>query len=104
MIVYNTTFHVDGGIDAPFLAWVRSQYIPQAIQHGAVSQPRLTRVMVEAEGEGSSYSLQFEVASVADLQLWYEECGSQLSDQLATRFGAKVVGFTTLLEQLEITL
>ena len=101
MIIFNTTYHVDSGLEDNFIAWLKENYIPVALRRGELSQPQLCRVMTTEECEGSSLSLQFHVKDVETLSRWYDEAGVELSEALVARFGDKVVGFNTLLEVID---
>lgn len=102
MIVYNTTFHADDAFRQQFLDWVKSEFVPRALSSGTLSEPRLTKVLVTGDDNGSSYSLQFRAGSLDDLSRWYEEVGNDLMESLTKKFGNAVAGFSTLLEEVEL--
>lgn len=97
MLIYNTTYQVDGDICDNFLIWLKEFYIPEAEKHGALKAPRLCRVLSHRE-EGSSYTLQWEVESSSLLHRWHLEQGVPLTEELMKVFGDKVIGFPTLME------
>ncbi|MDH6535751.1 DUF4286 family protein [Parabacteroides sp. 52] len=101
MIVYNTTFHIDKEILEDCLFFLKKEYIPQASLSGFLHTPCLRRVIQAEEGEGESYSVQFHVKNVDTLQYWLEQEGNLLHKKLIARFGSKVVGFTTLLDEID---
>lgn len=100
MLIYNTTFQVDGDISEHFLIWLKESYIPETEKHGALKAPRLCRVLSHRD-EGSSYSLQWEVESSSLLHRWHLEQGVPLNEELVKMFGNKVIGFPTLMEVIE---
>ena len=100
MLIYNTTFQVDDGIQEHFLIWIKESYIPQVESHGALKTPRICRVLSHRE-EGSSYSLQWEVESSSLLHRWHMEQGVKLNEELTKIFANKVIGFPTLMEVIE---
>lgn len=102
MIVYNTTFHIEKEIEEVCLAYLKEKYIPEASASGFLHTPRLMRVMNTAEEEGVSYSLQFHVKNIETLSYWLEREGREMQQLLANRFGQKLVGFATLLEEMEL--
>ena len=74
MIVYNTTFHIEKDI---------------------------LDVMQAEEGEGISFSVQFHVKNVDTLNFWLQNEGNNLHRALVARFGHKIAGFSTLLEEID---
>ena len=100
MIVYNTTFSVSGDAVEEFIEWIRSTYVPQAMQGGRVSAPQLMRIMAQQEG-GVGYALQLQAPSLGELQRWYQSTGKQLMADLTAHFG-RIAGFSTMMEQIEI--
>ena len=101
MIIYNTTYHVDCTVSGDFLDWMRERYVPQAVASGIVSSPRLMRLMGHNEG-GVCFALQLEAPTLRDLQQWNAQVGKPLHEELTQRFGDKVAGFTTFMENVEL--
>lgn len=102
MIVYNTTFHIEKEILAECLDYLKADYIPRASVGGFLHRPCLRRVMQTADNEGESYSVQFHVKNVDTLNYWLQGEGGAMHKELVARFGSKVVGFTTLLEEIDL--
>ena len=73
MIIYNTTYNSDNSVAVAFIKWLRTRFIPQAIQSGDLKEPRLAHLMVENDGKSNSFSLQFPVENVDTLEKWYKE-------------------------------
>ena len=103
MIIYNTTYHVADEREREFIDWLRSHYIPRAIESGELTMPQLTLVMSNEPGKhGNSYSLQFHAPSVEALEIWYRKTGIRLVEEIESTFSQHVVGFSTLMQKLEI--
>lgn len=103
MLVYNITFHVEGEMQADFLRFLKEEYVPQATQRGFVHSPLLHRVLPHAEEEeGCSYAVQFRVKNADRLNFWIEQEGRVLARRVVERYGSKVVGFTTVLEEIDL--
>ena len=103
MIIYNITFHIEKDILPDCLNFLKSTYIPLATQSGFMHSPRMHRVLPHVdEEEGNSYAIQFRVKNVDTLNYWIEQEGLRLSHELVRRFGSKVIGFTTVLEEVEL--
>ena len=102
MFIYNTTFHIDRECYNDLVAWLRDVYIPVTVRHGALSEPRLARIIVDEKEKGENVALQFFVARLEDLSRWYSAHGDALSQELRDKFGRRVVGFSTIMEHIEV--
>ena len=103
MIIYNTTFHIAFGILEEGVEFLKNEYIPSAIKNGILTHPRLCKIIHAGTDEGESFSVQFQVENIDALNRWMEKEGNMLHHALSTRFKEKIVGFSTLLEEIEIT-
>ena len=101
MIICNTTYHVDCSVSGEFLDWLRDVYLPRALEGDMVRAPRLLRMMGHNDG-GVCFALQLQATKLSELQRWNQAVGKQLHQQLIERFGTKVVGFTTFMENIDI--
>ncbi|MDR1201475.1 MAG: DUF4286 family protein [Tannerellaceae bacterium] len=101
MIVYNTTFHIDNDILDDALSYLAKIYIPKVTAGGFLHQPSLRRILQTNEDTGESYAVQFHVKNIDTLNYWLEKEGNIIHQALIDRFGNKVVGFTTLLEEID---
>ncbi|MEG1186354.1 MAG: DUF4286 family protein [Bacteroidales bacterium] len=102
MIIFNTTYHVDDRVLDDFIKYLRNEFVPNAVQDKEMRNPRLTRVMTQEPQEGSSLALQFEIAELDKLDDWYDQIGDALNEDMVAKFGAQVVGFSTLMEMIEL--
>lgn len=101
MLIYNTTYNVEEGLEDNFLIWLKECYLPIAEQQGSLHSPRITRILSHREEGTLCYSLQFEVESSGLLHQWHLQHGAKLNDELIKIFKDKVVGFPTLMEVIE---
>ncbi len=97
MLVFNTTYHVEGGQEKYFLIWMQEYYLPEVEKTGVLHSPRIARILSHRE-EGSCYSVQFEVEDSAGLHRWHTVQGVKLNEEMTKLFKDKVVGFPTLME------
>ena len=102
MFIYNTTFHCEKECQQEFITWLRTEYIPVAAQHKDVFEPRLAHILGQSEDEGISISLQFLTPSLNSLSTWYKECGDAIIKKLEKKFEKRVVGFSTIMQQIEL--
>lgn len=102
MIIYNTTYHVDDMVYEKYIDYIKNTYIIKALSGGFLLDPRFARIHPQHEENGKSYSLQFKVKNIDALNYWFSKEGQQLQEELTNIFGDKVLGFATILEEIEI--
>ncbi|MDO5570528.1 MAG: DUF4286 family protein [Bacteroidales bacterium] len=101
MIIFNTTFSVDNASIEEFIDFVKQIYVVKAIETGELTRPRLVKILTE-NAESSSIALQFEVKEPEHLDNWYDSTGDSLNEILVNQFGDKVLGFSTIMEEVEL--
>lgn len=102
MVTINTTFHVDEEIKHDFIDYMRSTYIAEAITDKQLISARLFRIHAQKDEGGISYSVQFAFDNLDDLDKWDKKKGLNLNKGLINKFGDKVAGFSTLLEEINL--
>ena len=58
-------------------------------------------VMGHNEG-GACFALQLQAATLGELQRWNQAVGKVLHEKLTEKFGNKVAGFTTFMENIDL--
>lgn len=84
------------------LQFFREVYIPRAIESGLLSSPAMSKIHPQHGETGVTYAIQFKAESIEILNLWAEQTGEALSKELVSKFGDKVAGFPTLLEEVAL--
>jgi hypothetical protein len=56
MIIYNLTINVDESIYDEWLIWIK-EHIPKVLPTGKFTEAKLTKVLVEEEMGGTTYSV-----------------------------------------------
>lgn len=97
MIIYNVTINVEKSIHDEWLEWMNKEHIPQMIQTGKFTQALMTKVLVEEEMGGTTYSVQYGCPSKEHLQAYYEQDAERLRGE-SKRFEGGFVAFRTELE------
>lgn len=97
MIIYNVTINIDESIHDDWLNWMQQKHIPDMLATGKFSKALMTRVMVEEEMGGITYSIQYTTDSKQTLQRYYAEDAAQLRGD-SKPFEGKFVAFRTELE------
>ena len=84
MLIYNTTFHVEGENNlSPFLTYMRDVYVPAAIRDGLLQNPRFVRLLTEVGDNLFGYALMCEVEA-----------------NFHQQFGEKVLMFSTSMKDV----
>lgn len=102
MIVYNTTFNIENDILTECVEYLKKIYIPRAMASGFLQTPYLRRILQDESEDTTSYSVQFHVKNPETLMYWMESEGRTLQEELVNSFGTKIVGFSTLLEEINL--
>lgn len=100
MIIYNVTINVDESIHEEWLEWIK-EHIPQVLSTGRFQEAKLTRVLVDEEMGGITYSVQYRAHSREDLDHYYKHHAEVLRQDGITRFGDKTLAFRTELEVID---
>ncbi len=101
MLIYNTTFHLHQDVEENFLIWLKEVHIPEVEKEDVLRNPRICKILSHAEPGESTYALQWEVDSPAELHRWQMSQGSFAKDQVQKIFNEKVLGFETLMRIVE---
>jgi len=97
MIIYNVTINIDEDIHHNWLNWMQKEHIPQMLSTGKFSKALMTKVLVEEDMGGYTYSIQYTTESKEMLQRYYNEDAEILRSQ-SKPFEGKFVAFRTELE------
>lgn len=101
MLVFNTTYTLPNEDARNFVIWIHQVYIPRATHSEVLTCPRLLRILSHKDQDTECFSLQFNVESSALLHKWYSEVGKALSDEMLKMFEDRIVGFSTIMEEIE---
>ncbi len=100
MLIYNTTYLVADKQYGPWTKWIREEHIPFMIGCG-FTKPQIAKVLTaDSEQEGTSITVQFHIPDLYQLSIWDEAHAEELLSDMADRFGADVLAFSTVLEIL----
>lgn len=83
-----------------FVIWVSESMLPKVEEDGALSKPRLLRILSHHDQDTECMSLQFEVEDNAALHKWYVRQGASLAEEMKTLFSGRIVGFGTIMEEV----
>lgn len=97
MHIYNVTINVEETIHENWLQWMKTKHIPDMLATGKFTKALMTRVLVEEEMGGITYSVQYTTKDRATLLAYYKEDAERLRGD-AKQFEGKFVAFRTELE------
>ena len=100
MIIYNVTINVDESIHDEWLSWIK-EHIPQVLATGKFSEAKLTKVLVEEDKGGVTYSIQYRAHSREALDNYYRDHAERLRQKGSARFADKMLAFRTELEVID---
>jgi hypothetical protein len=100
MIIYNVTINVEQSIHDDWLKWIK-EHIPQVLATGKFYEAKLTKVLVEEELGGTTYSVQYRAKSRETLDSYYAEDAEKLRQDGLAKFADKMLAFRTELEIID---
>ena len=100
MIIYNVTVNIDASIHDQWLSWIK-EHIPQVLATGLFTEAKLTKVLVEEEMGGTTYSVQYRAPSREALDQYYNEHAERLRKEGMQLFADKMLAFRTELEVVD---
>ncbi len=98
--IYNVTVNVDDSIHDEWLTWIK-EHIPQVLATGKFEKATLTKVLVDEEMGGQTYSIQYRSYSREALDAYYKEDADRLRQDGLKRFADKSLAFRTELQVLD---
>jgi predicted solute-binding protein len=98
MIIYNVTVNIEESIQQEWLAWMQEIHIPEVMNTGMFVSAKMSRVLVEEQMGGITYSIQYSCKSKAKLDEYQVKFAPQLQREYTKKYQGKFVAFRTLLE------
>lgn len=95
MYIYNVTINIEETIHDEWLLWMQKKHIPEMLSIGKFSKALMTRVVVEEEMGGITYSVQYTTDSKETLEKYYKEDADNMRKEGAQLFSGKFVAFRT---------
>ena len=98
MYIYNVTTNIEASVHDEWLQWMQESHIPAVLATGKFLNAKMSKVLVEEEMGGLTYSVQFTTVDKETLRKYYSEDANRLRDGALKRFRNKFVSFRTELE------
>jgi hypothetical protein len=100
MIIYNVTINIDESAYNDWLIWIK-EHIPKVLATGKFTEAKLTKVLVEEDMGGQTYSIQYRAHNREALDAYYKEDANKLQQEGLKRFADKMLAFRTELEVID---
>ena len=97
MYIYNVTINVQEEIHDEWLTWMKNEHIPDMLKTEKFSKALMTKVLVNEEMGGITYSVQYTADSKELLERYKAENATELRAKTKP-FEGKFVAFRTELE------
>jgi hypothetical protein len=97
MLLYNVTLIIDDSVADAWLTWMLADHVPKVMSTGKFVSNRLLKV-VDSPNEGVTYCAQYVAENMGDYVDYQENYGPAMQQDLAGKFGEKIVAFRTLME------
>ncbi|MEN8764531.1 MAG: DUF4286 family protein [Wenyingzhuangia sp.] len=99
MYIYNVTTNVADAIYQNWLVWMKEDYIPQMLATKKFASAKITRVMIQEEMGGKTFSVQYSIKDKETFKAFYVEDASRMNAIMQSKFeNGLVVSFQTELE------
>jgi hypothetical protein len=98
MIVYNVTINIDADVHTEWLAWMLETHIPEVLATGLFIESRISRMLIEEEGNGITYSIQYTLDSMDKMKEYEELHAPRLRADVQARYDGKFGAFRTMME------
>lgn len=100
MYIYNVTTNIAEDVHDRWVEWMKTEHIPEMLETGKFSKALMTRVMVNEEMGGITYSVQYTTTNKEMLQRYFDENAAVLRSRTKP-FEGKLVAFRTEMEVVE---
>ena len=97
MYIYNVTINIENSPHDNWIEWMKTTHIPAMLDTQKFSKALMTKVQIEEEMGGTTYSIQYHTDSKETLEKYYAEDAPKLRSQ-GKQFEGKFVAFRTELE------
>lgn len=98
MIIYNVTVNIDAEVHDEWLKWMLEKHIPDVLATGLFIESRMSRMLIEEEGDGITYSIQYTLESMEKMKEYEEHYAPRLRDEHQVKYEGKFGAFRTMME------
>tara|TARA_B100000900_G_C20580606_1_gene717355 strand:- start:205 stop:516 length:312 start_codon:yes stop_codon:yes gene_type:complete len=98
MIIYNVTVNIEESVEQEWLNWMKETHIPEVMKTELFESAKMSKVLVEEQMGGKTYSIQYSCTSHAKLDQYQAKYAKKLQQEHTEKYQGKFVSFRTLLE------
>ena len=100
MIIYSVTINIEDSAHDEWLIWIK-EHIPKVLATGKFDGATFSKVLIEEEMGGQTYSIQYRSYSREALDKYYQEDADGLRQEGLKKFADKMLAFRTELEVVD---
>lgn len=97
MYIYNVTINIEENVHDQWLEWMKNEHVPEMLSTGKFTKALMSRVLVEEETGGITYSIQYFTDTKETLRRYYAEDAEAMRKK-SKPFEGNFVAFRTELE------
>jgi hypothetical protein len=98
MIVYNVTTKVSHAIAADWLAWMKTEHIPDLVNTGCFTHAVILHLLESDDEEGITYAVQYHAESRALYNRYMDQFSAEMRKKALDKWGDKIISFRTLMQ------
>lgn len=98
MIIYNITLNIEESAQQEWLKWMSETHIKEVLNTGTFTSAKMSKVLVEEQMGGITYSIQYTCESQEKLDVYNKDFAPALQAEHNNKFQGKFVAFRTLME------
>jgi len=98
MIIYNVTIKIDNSVADAWVAWMKSEHMPDLMGTGLFVDCRLCRLLEQDEVEGITYAAQYFCEGIQQYNIYIDKFAEKMREKGFSLFGGKFVAFRTVME------
>ncbi|MAZ30773.1 MAG: hypothetical protein CMP57_01620 [Flavobacteriales bacterium] len=98
MIIYNVTVNIEESSEYEWLLWMQKHHIPRVMKTGLFVSSKMTKVLIEEQTGGVTYSIQYSCENKKKLSDYQTIYAPKLQKEHEVKYAGKFVAFRTLLK------
>lgn len=100
MILYNVTIGIDTDIETEWVAWMKTEHIPEILNTGIFHHHKFYKVLSHDDETSVSYCIQYFTQNIDQFNIYLKSHAPTFVEKHRIRFKDKHVAFRTLLEEV----